>query len=482
MWANGSDSTCWGANRKTVMTRIRIAEYYELLRKRKVSVSLVLVGIAALGVLVGFTRSSKPAQAAPPVLEVGVVTVEQQNVPIYSEWIGTTEGMVNAELKPQVTGYLLRQNYKEGSFVKKGELLFEIDPRPFQAALDQANGQVAQYQGQLEQANSQITQAEAQVAQANSQMLQAQARLAQAEANQVKTDLDVKKYRPLAEQKAVTQQDLDNALQANVASKAQVDAEKAGVEAARAQLAHAKAQIGVAKAGVATAKGLLENALAAVKTAALNLSFTKIVSPIDGIAGMAQAQVGDLVSTSSNPLTTVSTLDPIKVYFTLSEQEYLHYTKPFLSQAEQNGSLQQLELELILADGTTFPEKGTFYFADRQVDPKTGAIRMAGVFANPNNGLRPGQFGRVRAITSLQQDALMVPQRAVSELQGTYQVAVVGPDNKVSFRGVKVGERSGSMWVIEEGLAPGDVIVAEGTMKVRPGMVVKPIPFVAAKG
>ena len=452
----------------------------KILKNRKVSISLVVIAAVGLAVLLGFARSSKPAQAAPPVLEVGVVQVEQQNVPIYSEWIGTTEGMVNAELKAQVTGYLLRQDYKEGSFVKKGQLLFEIDPRPFQAALDQANGQVAQYQGQVEQATSQITQAEAQLAQANSQLLQAQARLAQARANQVKAELDVKKYQPLAEQKAVTQQDLDNALQANTAAKAQVDAEKAGIEAARAQMAHASAEINTARAGVATAKGQLENAKATAKTAALNLGFTKIISPIDGIAGMAQAQVGDLVSTTSNPLTTVSTLDPIKVYFTLSEQDYLRYTKPFLGSAEQSGSLDHLELELILADGSTYPEKGTFYFADRQVDPKTGAIRMAGVFPNPNNGLRPGQFGRVRAVTSTQEDALMVPQRAVSELQGTYQVAVVGADNTVSFRPVKVGEKSGSMWVITEGLKPGETVVAEGTIKVRPGMVVKPAPYVAA--
>ena len=445
-------------------------------KTRIVSVSLIVVGVAAVALLLVFARSGKPAQAAPPALEVGVVSVEQKNVPIYSEWIGTTEGMVNAELKAQVTGYLLRQNYKEGSFVKKGQLLFEIDPRPFQAVLDQANGQVAQFQGQLEQANSQITQAEAQLAQANSQLSQAQARLAQAEANQVKADLDVKKYRPLAEQKAVSQQDLDNALQSNVAAKAQVDAEKAGVETARAQLAHAKAQIGVAKAGVATAKGQLENALAAVKTAALNLSFTRIVSPIDGVAGMAQAQVGDLVSNSSNPLTTVSTLDPIKVYFTLSEQDYLRYTRPFLSEADQNGSLEKLELELILSDGSTYPDKGKFYFADRQVDPKTGSIRMAGIFPNPNNGLRPGQFGRVRAVTQVEEGALMVPQRAVSELQGSYQVAVVGPDNKISFRAVKVGERSGAMWVIKEGLSAGETVVTEGTIKVTPGMVVKPKP------
>src|SRR6201988_685615 len=217
------------------MNRFRIARYYTILRRRKLGILLTLVAIVALAALLGFARSSKPAQAAPPPLEVEVVKVEQQSVPIYSEWIGTTEGMVNAEIKAQVTGYLLRQDYKEGSFVKKGQLLFELDARPFQAALDQANGQVAQFQGQLEQAHSQVTQAEALAAQANSQLLQSQAQLAQAQANQVKTQLDVNKYAPLAEQKAVTQQDLDNAVQSNNVAKAQVEAAKAGVETARAQ-------------------------------------------------------------------------------------------------------------------------------------------------------------------------------------------------------------------------------------------------------
>jgi membrane fusion protein (multidrug efflux system) len=402
-----------------------------------------------------------------------VVQVEQKDVPIYSEWIGTTDGMVNADIKAQVTGYLLRQNYKEGSLVKKGELLFEIDPRPFQAALEQANGQVAQFQGQLEQAISQVTQAEAQVAQANGQLAQAQARVSQAQANQVKTQLDVNKYAPLAEQKAVTQQDYDNAAQTNVVAKAQVDADKAGVEAARAQLRVANAQIGTAKAAIATAKGQVENARAAVKTAALNLGFTRITSPIDGVAGIAQAQVGNLISASS-PLTTVSTLDPIKVYFTLSEQEYLRFTKRDLIEAQSGASVAQLELELILSDGSTYPRKGSFLFADRQVDPKTGAIRMAGVFLNPGNVLRPGQYGRVRAVTTWKEGALLVPQRAVAELQGSYQVAVVGVDNTVSLRPVKVGERVDTMWIIEDGLKPGERVVAEGTQKVKPGVLVNP--------
>jgi len=432
---------------------------------------LAIIAILVVAALLGFARSSKPVAAAPRPLEVEVIPVEQANVPIYKEWIGTTDGMVNAEIKAQVTGYLLRQDFKEGSFVKKGQLLFEIDPRPFQAAVDQANGQVAQFQGQLEQATSQVAQAEAQLAQANSQLSQAQAQVAQAEANQVKTQLDVDKYRPLAEQKAVTQQEYDNAKQANVVSKAQVDAAKAGVEAARAQLANAKAQVGTAKAGISTAKGQLENAKATVNTAVLNLGFTRIIAPIDGIAGIATAQVGNLVNTTSGPLTTVSTVDPIKVYFTLSEQEYLGYSR-------QEGQLDQLELELILADGTTYPEKGKFYFADREVDPKTGAIRMAGVFPNAGNHLRPGQYGRVRAITSVKEEALLVPQRAVTELQGIYQVAVVEPNNQVSIRAVKLGEKSGSMWVVEDGLKPGESIVAEGTLKVRPGMTVTPTPFV----
>ena len=460
------------------MKRLRALQSVLANHKGIVSATIIATLLLVAGLL-AFARSNKPAEAAPAPLEVEVIPVKQSNVPIYKDWIGTTEGMVNAEIKAQVTGYLLRQDFKEGSFVKKGQLLFEIDPRPFQAAVDQANGQVAQFQGQLEQASSQVVQAEAQLAQATSQLSQTQAQMTQAEANQVRTQLDVDRYRPLIEQKAVTQQEYDNAVQANVGSKAQVEAARAGIEAARAQLAHAKAQVSTAKAGISAAKGQLENAKATVNTAVLNLGFTRITAPIDGIVGIAQAQVGNLVSTTSEPLTTISTVDPIKVYFTLSEQEYLNYTKPYLHETEQTGALDQLELELILADGSTYPDKGRFYFADREVDPKTGAIRMAGVFPNAGNLLRPGQYGRVRAVTSVKEEALLVPQRAVTELQGTYQVAVVGPDNKVSIRPVKLGEKSGSQWIVEEGLQSGESIVAEGTLKVRPGMTVTPKPFVA---
>ena len=447
-----------------------------LLRHKLLVSAIALVTVVALGAFAG--RSNKPAQAASRPPDVEVFRVEQKDVPVYSEWIGTTEGMVNADIKAQVTGYLLRQNYQEGSLVKKGQLLFEIDPRPFQAILGQANGQVAQFQGQLEQANSQVLQAEAQVAQANAQLLQAQSQLSQAQANQVKTQLDVNKYVPLAEQKAVTQQELDNAVQGNVVAKAQVEAARAGVETARAQLRAANAQIGGAKAAIATANGQIENARAVVRTAELNLSFTRIISPIDGIAGIAQAQVGNLISTTSPPLTTVSTVDPIKVFFTLSEQQYLSFTKRSLIEARRGASVAQIELELVLSDGTTYPEKGSFFFADRQVDQKTGAIRLAGIFPNPGNVLRPGQYGRVRAVTATKPAALLVPQRAVSELQGSYQVAVVGGDNKIELRTVKVGERSGSEWVIEDGLKAGETVVVEGTQKIKQGAVVNPKPYI----
>jgi RND family efflux transporter MFP subunit len=396
------------------------------------------------------TKGKEPA--APPPPNVEVVQVEQRDVPIYSEWIGTLDGMVNAEIRAQVSGYLLRQVYREGSFVKKGQLLFEIDPRPFQASLDQARGDLAK--------------ANAQLAQAEGELLQAQAQLAQAEANQGKTQLDVDRYAPLAKEQAITSQELDNAVQANLAAKAQVKASSAGVETANAAIISAKATITAAEASV--------------KTAQLNLGFTKITSPIDGIAGLAQAQVGNLVSPTSGAITTVSTLDPIRVYFTPTEREYLNFIRTNPTQSQRDAAGRRLELELILVDGTIYPEKGRFYVADRQIDQMTGAIRLAGIFPNPGNTLRPGQFGRIRAVTAMRPGALLIPQRAVSELQGSYRVAVVGSDNKVSTRQVKVGNRVDSMWIIEEGLQPGERVVAEGIQKVRPDMVVNPQPFVGA--
>src|SRR6266511_3363327 len=409
---------------------------YFLLKHKLVIVATLCVIVIALLVAVSGSRGKDAApSSSPPLPGVEVAEVEQQDVPIHSEWIGTLDGMVNAEIRAQVAGYLRTQRYTEGSFVKQGQLLFEIDPRPFQAALDQARGELAKAEGQVTQANGQLSQAGAQ--------------LLQAEANQGKTQLDVDRYTPLAKQKAVTDQELDNAVQSNHAAKAQVEAARAGVEAARAAVAKAE----------------------------LDLGFTRITSPIDGIAGIAQAQVGNLINPAGGALTTVSTVDPIKVYFSLSEQEYLNHTRRNPTPGAWDLAAKKLELELVLADGTTYPQKGRFFVADRQVDQKTGAIRLAGVFPNPGNTLRPGQYGRVRAVTSMKKGALLVPQRSVSELQGGHRIAVVGSDNKVSIRPIKVGERIGAMWIIEDGLKPGERVVAEGVQKVRPDAVVNPIPF-----
>lgn len=413
-------------------------------------ISVATICAVVLSLLAAGCSSKGNESATPPPLNVEVVQVEQQDVPIYSEWIGSLDGMVNAEIRAQVSGYLLRQLYREGSFVRQGQLLFEIDPRQFQAAFEQAKGE--------------LVRAHAQLAQAQGQLLQAQAQLAQAEANQVKSQLDVDRYTPLAREKAITDQELDNAVQANLAAKAQVKASSAGVETAKAAIVAAKATIAASEA--------------TVKTAELNLGFTKITSPIDGIAGLAQSQVGNLVNPNSGPLTTVSTVDPIKVYFTPTEQEYLNFIRTNPTQSQRDEASRRLALVLILVDGTTYPQKGRFFVADRQVDQKTGAIRLAGVFPNPGNMLRPGQYGRVRAVTSMKTGALLVPQRAITELQGSYRVAVVGSDNKVNIRPVKVGDRVGAMWIVEEGLKAGETVVAEGTQKVRPDIVVNPKPLV----
>jgi len=420
-------------------------------RRLVVLVAGILLAVLVIALVLGGALKGKKAPQAAMPPEVEVVQVEQRDVPIYGEWIGTLVGMVDADVKAQVQGYLLTKNYTEGSSVRKGQLLFQIDPRPFQAALAQARGQLAQAQGQLSQANSNL--------------LQARAQVAQAEANQGKAQLDVNRYTPLAKAKAITQEQMDNAVQANLAAEAQTEANRAAVETARAQVDAAKAAV--------------EAARAVTKTAELNLGFTKILSPIDGVAGIAAAQVGDLVNPSSNALTTVSSVDPIKVYFTVSEQEYLNYAKANPTLASQQATASRLQLELILADGTTYPQKGKFYVADRQVNPQTGSLRLAGIFPNPGRVLRPGQYGRVRTVTTLRPGALLVPQRAVTEMQGMYQVAVVDSGNTIEIRPVKLGERTDSMWIVDQGLKPGEPVVAEGTQRVRPGMVVTTKPFVA---
>ena len=381
------------------------------------AICLVIVGL-----IVGATRPKSVAGAkpgVPPVVEV--VAVEQKDVPIYAELIGTLDGLTNADVRAQVTGYLMKQAYLEGSFVRKGQLLFQIDPRPFQAVLDQAQGQLAQ----------------------------AKAQLANAEAVQRRTELDVNRYTPLAAQQAASQQDLDNAVQNNLA----------------------------AKATVQTAAAQIQSAEAAVETARINLDFTRLVAPIDGIAGQAQLQVGALVNPSSGPVTSVSTVNPIKVFFTASEAQYLAFRKRFPTESSRLEADKKLRLQLILADGSTYPYEGTFSFGDRQVNEGTGAIRLAGLFPNPNNILRPGGYGKIRFVLQTQPNALLVPQRAVSELQGAYQVAVVNSENKVEIRTVQLGGQSGSQWVVSEGIKPGESVIAEGVQKVRPGMQVDPKPF-----
>lgn len=365
-------------------------------------------GALLLAALLQFVGCANKTEAAPPPPpEVQVVNIEQKDVPVYGEWVATLDGFVNADIRPQVPGYLMKQTYKEGTRVRKGDVLFEIDPRPFEAALQAAQGQQAQAEAQLG-----------------------------------KTALDVQRDTPLAKQSAIPQAQLDNDIQANAAASAVVKANKAQVEQAR-----------------------------------LNMEFTKVRSLVDGIAGIAKGQIGDLVGPTTI-LTTVSQVQPIKAYFSISEQEYLPYAERIsevVSGKRTAGATKGLEL--ILADGSVYPHKGAVLLADRQVDLKTGTIRVAAGFDNPNGVLRPGQFARVRVATSVAKGALLVPQRAVIETQGTYQVAVVTPENKASIRPVKVGQRVGNMWIIQDGVQPSERVIVEGFQKVKEGTPVNPKPF-----
>lgn len=372
---------------------------------------LICLSFLALSTLACSSNGASASAAAPPP-SVQVAQVIQKDVPVYHEWIATLDGSVNAQIQPQVSGYVVEQRYQEGAVVSKNQILFKIDPRPFQAVLDQAKAQ-----------------------------------LAQAEAQLGKTKLDVQRDTPLAKERAIAQSQLDNDVQADLAAKATVQAGRAAVEQAE-----------------------------------LNLEFTNVRSLIDGYAGIATVQIGNLVSPQT-VLTTVSRLNPIKVYFVASEQQYLAFVKRNPTVAAREKAEQNLDLELILADGSTYPRKGRFYAADRQVDAQTGAIRLASLFPNPDNILRPGQFGRVRFVSYIRPGALLVPQKAVVELQGNYLLAVVGNDNKVSLRPVKVGEKVGALWIIDDGVKPGERVVVEGVQKARDGLVVNPtLVAVSAEG
>jgi membrane fusion protein (multidrug efflux system) len=376
-------------------------------------------------------QSAAPAQMPPPA--VTVVEVMQKDVPITGNWVATLDGYTTAQIQPQVTGYLLRQTYREGSLVHKGDVLFQIDPRPFQAALDQAKGQLAQ--------------AKAQVAQAQGQLAQGRAQLRLATIN-------VNRDTPLAKARAIAQSQLDNDTQAKAQAEALVKTNEASIQASEAGI---------------------EASQAAVEQAELNLGFTQVHSLITGIAGIAQTQIGNLVSPTT-VLTVVSQVDPIKAYFPISEQEYLHVADKLKAGGGGDWlrSSAIVPLHLTLSDGSVFPQKGKIVFADRQIDTQTGTIRIVGSFPNPRNILRPGQFGRVSAVTGIQKGALLVPQKAISELQGRNQVAVVGPDDKVSIRNVSVGPQVGTWMIVTDGLKPGERVVSEGVSKVGPGSVVKP--------
>jgi membrane fusion protein (multidrug efflux system) len=367
--------------------------------------SLAATGLVIALLLTAGCSGGKAVNAAPPPPTVEVAPVVQQDVAIPSEWVATLDGYVNAEIQPRVAGYLIRQDYKEGSVVRKGQLLFEIDPRPFKAALDQAKAQQAQAEAQLGKAK-----------------------------------LDVERDTPLAKEKAIAQSQLDNEIQAELGARASVAAAKANVE-----------------------------------QAALNLEFTRVTSLIDGVAGIAQVQIGNLVSPGS-VLTAVSQVDPIKVYFTVSENDYMDFHRRYRTDEEVAQARKNASLELLLGDGTIYEHKGAISFADREVNPSTGAIRIAGVFPNPGNLLRPGGFGRIRTSVKTKPGALLVPQRAVTELQGSYQVAVVGEGNKINIRPVTVGERIGNMWIVD-GVKPGEKVVVEGLTKVKEGVQVNPKPF-----
>jgi RND family efflux transporter MFP subunit len=369
-----------------------------------ISIKLLLFTLVAAFSLAAIGCGRTQAAAPPPAPEVTVASVIQKDVPVYSEWVATLDGYVNAQIRPQVSGYIIKQDYKEGSLVRKGQVLFEIDPRPFRAAVDRARGDLAQAQAQLG-----------------------------------KSTLDVERDLPLADAKAIAKSQLDNEIQAKLGAQAAVESSKAALEQAE-----------------------------------FNLEFTKVTSLVDGIAGIAQVQIGNLVGPTSL-LTSVSQVDPIKAFFPISEHEYL------LAQRKTNaGSSKDAinlfgnSLELVLTDGSLYPQRGKVLLADRQVDPSTGTIRLVAAFPNPGNIIRPGQYGRVRVETKTKKGALLLPQSAVAQTQGSYQVAVVGSDHKVSMRTVKLGETVGTMWLIDEGLKPGEQVVVEGLQKVREGAVVTP--------
>jgi len=404
--------------------------------------SYMLIGL--LGFIFLFSGCARKAPSRSAASLVYTASPTQRDLSIYSEWIGTTVAFVDAEIHSQVAGYLSSQNYKEGSLVRKGDLLFQVDPRPFHVLVDQANARLDAARGHLDEALAETKQGEAEID--------------RAKAVSGKSDLDVRRCSPLASDGTVSQQELDNAVQVNFANKAAVEVAEHHYEEAKAQAATAEANVNVARS--------------ALQQAQLNPGFTRVTAPVDGIAGIHVANIGDLVGGDQRSiLTSISTTDPIFVEFPISEQEYLDLRALWLGASGQTPNL-----ELILVDGTTYPRRGAIDIVGSQVNPATGTLRVRALFANPGNVLRPGQYERVRAATETQKGAPLLPQSAIEELQGTYRVMVVGASNKCEIRSVEAGERIGSYWVIPKGLKPADQVIIEGLQKVRTGDIVAPVP------
>src|SRR5437899_2327119 len=415
---------------------------------------LLVVALAAAFAGCG-DRSGAAAPPPPPV--VRVTPVIERDVPITFEYVGTLVGFINAQIRARAAGHLVSQNYKEGSSVKSGDLLFQVDPRPFQTAADQADAKLHLAESQLSQARAQVGASEAQVEQAMATVFQSEAQVRRAEATQRQTELDVGRYTPLAQRGSVSQQELDNAVQSNLANLAAVAAARAAVLNSQASVSQSRAALEKALADVKTQEANIAAARAALADARLNLGYTRVLSPIAGVAGFRGANIGDYVGPSdSTPLTRVSQVDPIYAEFPVSEQRALTVLRRWAADPSEP---RRLELQLILADGTVFSHPGRAAALDRQVDVTSGTVLARAVFPNPGNLLRPGQYAKVRAVVEVKKSALLIPQRAVQDVQGIHQVAVVRPDDTVDIRTVKVDVRVGSLWTVTEGLKPGERVV-----------------------
>src|SRR5438876_1461741 len=433
-----------------------------------------LLGASLIGVGVitaaGCGDASRAAAPPPPPV-VKVEPVIERDVPISVEYVGTLVGYINAQIRARVAGHMVSQNYTEGSFVKAGDLLFQVDPRPFQTAADQADAKLHLAESQLSQAKAQVSASQAQVEQAIAKVAQDEAQVKRAEATQRQTELDVNRYTPLAQRGSVSQQELDNAVQSNLANLAGVAAARAAVQNSEASVSQARAALERAHADVKTQEANIAAARASLEDARLNLGYTKVLSPIAGVAGFRGANIGDFVGPSdSTPLTTVSQVDPIYAEFPVSEQRALVVLRRWDADPR---APRDIELELILADGSVYPRRGRAVALDRQVDVTTGTVLARGVFPNPGNLLRPGQYAKVRAVVEVRKNALMIPQRAVQDVQGIQQVAIVTPDDTIEVRTVKCDVRVGSLWMITAGLKPGERVVVEGGDRVRAGQKVR---------